>query len=234
MSRPGYEDWERYVVPSADAIISDNPGPANPYTGPVVDCSSWSHVQILFENFDTARMLNVDVNWGTYNTSLLALNSDQFNVGPQNFAQMVLPVRGRTIQITSTPNGLPQTFGSRYAIVGMSHEATNYALATIQFPLTTGGIVMAANTDVTVAASQWYKGKAMLSMSSSAGGPAVVLLEYLDYGTNTWLRYGQLGIPHQDACIPVVVVIPPIDMRLHIFNFATAQTIDHALIPFPD
>lgn len=225
MANPGYQDWGRYNVPSADNIFSEAPGPQTFWFGPTIDCSPWSWVMLSLANNDAGVFLNITLSWGGYTSAIEDLISETICVGGSTIAVYVTPTRGRTVQVQyQALTGVPTT-GVTYIIGGLSHAVNKYDVRQNATILASTNLTMVANSSQTVNMQYWYEGPITLTVSSHLGGPATVALQQYDRFTNAWVECGRYQVVNDSASLPFNISLFPAPARLIIMNGGTAQTV---------
>lgn len=225
MANPGYQDWGRYNVPSADNIISEAPGPQTFWFGPTADCSSWTWALLTMDTDSPGNFYSVTVSWTGYTSSLENLTQDSICVGGSEHISYAVPVKGRTVQLQyQLLTGAP-TSGVTYGIAGLSHPMGKYDARQNFAILASTNLNMVANSQQTVNFGFWYEGPITLTVSSHLGGPATAALQQYDRITNAWLEVGRFQVVNDSASIPFYISLIPSPARLVVMNGGTAQTV---------
>jgi hypothetical protein len=233
MASPPYQDWQKYIVPSADVIVSENNGPLNIHTGPIVDCSAWSHILVTLHNIDTLAHMRCDLTWRGYNASLLAQNVNYFVAGPGDFVQMVIPCKGRQVGMEYLFLDNPPTSGLAYALLGMNHPMSKYDAAIFNTSLVSQNINLAANATQLVTMQYWYEGPVTVTISSHLGGPATAALQQFDALAGAWTEYARFQVLNDSMTIPLEIGFTASPVRFNVMNGGTAQTIQVNAVPRP-
>lgn len=231
MPSPPYQDWQKYIVPSADVILSESKGPLNLYTGPIVDCSAWSHILLSLHNIDTLAHLKCDLTWRGYNATLFAQNVNYFVAGPGDFVNMVLPTHGRQVGIEYLFLDNAPTAGLAYALMGMNHPMSKYEAAIQTIPLFAQVLNPGANASQLVNMSYWYEGPVLVTSGSQNGTPGFVSFQMFDYGTASWVEFVTTPILASNTANPVKIHFPPAPVRANVNNNGAAQLIGFEVIP---
>jgi hypothetical protein len=225
MANPGYQDWGRYNVPSADNIISEAPGPQSFWFGPSADCSPWTWALLTMDTDGPNNIYSVTVSWAGYTSSLENLTQDSICVGPSSHISYAVPVKGRTVQLQYQLLFGSATSGITYGIAGLSHPISKYDARQNFAVLVSTNLNMIANSQATVGFAFWYEGPITLTISSHLGGPATVALQQYDRITNAWLEVGRFQVANDSASLPFYISLLPAPARLIVMNGGTAQTI---------
>lgn len=233
MTFPGHQDWAKYAIPSADNVVSDNVAAVTNYTGPTADCSYWSSVNVVMQNFDLSASLDVSVGWAGYTSSVENLNTDVFVVGPNQFASIALPVRGRTVQLSYSSIVTTPVFGARYGIAGMSHPLSKYDVKNDIASLLNDTSTYAANSVKTFSMNNWYEGPVQVSAFSDLGNSAYVEMQFYDRIAFAYATFALIQINPLQTTMPHVVYYPPAPVRAVVHNLGALQTIGTHLVAAP-
>lgn len=230
MAIAGYQDWQRYSVPSSDNVVSEIVPAANVHNGPVTDCSQWSYVQLTMANFDPAIHFGANINWLGYNGTVQNTQPDFLTIGPNTLLSFVRPVRGRTLQIGyASLDGTP-TQHMGYGVIGMSHYVSKYDLRSPDAYLIRDSSVYAANSSKVLSSLVWYEGDVQVSLASSGGTSAVASFQYYDQTALAYQEFASVGILSQSTAMPLRLSFPPAPVQVQVFNLGAGQTINTEVI----
>lgn len=231
MAQPGYQDWGRYGVPSADNVYSEHPPVELNYSGPEVDCSSWTSVLVSLDNPDSNAGIIGTVNWSGYTSSLENLTGDPFVVGPNQFMSFTVPTKGRLVSLNYSTYGPLPTFSPRYGIAGISHSLSKYdAKSDIGF-IFNDKRAYGAGGSVTIQQNYWYEGPvSVCAFATSGSGGSVAFLKY-DATAAGFVAFAAVGITTIGSTLPEVVYFPPAPVEMFVQNPGVAQTIEVHVIP---
>lgn len=231
MGIPGYQDWAKYRTPSADSIVSGTVPATTNYSGPIVDCSTWQGVIVEFSNNSTTLSLTVTIIWEGYTSSIQSEVEDVFVVGPNQFASVALPCRGRTMQLLCAAGGATIDGGPIYGIVGLSHAMTKYDAKADTDPLFADNFAYGAAQSRTLTQNYWYEGPVLVSAFSNNGTNAYLEFQFVSRLSGTWSTLAVVGVHQAYGSSPVVVNFPPTPVRLIVHNDGAAQDVLVAAMP---
>lgn len=231
MTFPAYQDWANYTVPSADNVYSEIVAATLNYGGPTSDCSTWTSLNIVFENFASNSMLAVDISWGGYTPSVEQLDVDSFVCRPGDFVSITVPVKGRTVTINySSLAGVPNA-GVRYGIVGVSHALTKYDVRSSAGFLFNDNSSYGANTNKTIPSAFWYEGPASVCVFSDTNSSASCAFLSYDSLSFAYVAFAVCTVNSIAATSPQVVYFPPNPVEVFIQNPGAAQHIQVHVLP---
>lgn len=225
MALPAYQDWAKYRTPSADYIDNGNTGAASDYLGPIVDCSTWSHVMVAIANQDLSATLMASVKWRAYGGSLSSNLNPNVVIGPSQTSNSVLPVRGRSLQLEISNLSGVATIGAPYWVIGMSHPATQYDAKLHNNAMVNDNFAYGPGSLRTIVANYWYEGPVTVSRFSSGGFNAYMEIQYYSYSDLAWLDLAVIGIQQAYNETSQLVSLPAAPMRIVVRNDGAAQGI---------
>lgn len=233
MASPAYQDWQKYRVPGADTVVTDSNGPLSSYIGPAVDCSAWSYVSVVVDNYDPAMYLQVSVEWLGYNSALIGQLNDYWTVGPGQIAQIALPVRGRTLAVSyTTVNGNP-TEGVIYSVTGTTHRLTKYDVKQYASPLLNVKQSFGAGQQIQYPMNFWYEGPvSVCAFADNTTGANLAFLAY-DPGISAYEVFCIAPANGRVSTNPTVIYFPASSVQVLIQNPGAAQTVEAHVIPVP-
>jgi hypothetical protein len=220
-----YQDWSRYRTPGGDYIDQNVTNAVPDFLGSIVDASAWNYVNIVVNNQDPGVVLKVVVHWRAYAGTLTSLMNPYFIVGGFQTASIVLPVRGRTVQMEISVLSGSASNGATYWIVGTSHKMTQYDVKIHNQPYFSGISSYGSNTNATIAALDWYEGPMQVAAFSDAGNTAWVEWQMLSNDGVTWTDFAITQVLSRQNSNPRLIYWPASPVQALVFNTGAAQSI---------
>lgn len=233
MPAPPYQDWLRYPVPSADGIGGENLPVVVSHIGPILDCSSWSHLVVSFNNAETTVYYQCYLNWSGFVPINLFTNNTYFVVGPGDLSNMAIPTRGRTVQIAiSSLVGTP-AFSFDYGIVGSSHPISKYDARVSSGNLLMFTKNMIAGEQDNVRMSYWYEGPVSVAAWADNTTGAWVAFQSFDIFTSAYETFAIVPINSIPNDNTEYVYFPATPVRALINNTGAGQNVNVNVYPVP-
>lgn len=233
MANPAYQDWAKYIVPSADKIFGDSQGALQDYNGVANDCSPWDYVIIRLQNHDASVNLRVSIVWQGYQPGTFFQPNDIYVVGPSQTSNIVLPTRGRSVAVFYHVMSGVATLGVDYAVIGKRGPISKYDVKSTTTQLFNDNTAYVAGGNQLLSAAYWYEGPVQIAVTGLNGTAAELALSYLDPTTGVLQDFAVLGILGLTNNVPRLVYFPPSPVSAYMNNIGAAQTMTIEASPAP-
>ena len=224
MNQPAYQDWAKYVVPSADVITSDTTVAGTDYEGPLVDSSAFPYVVVFAVNGDSAIYRQFQLTWTPFASALDLLPGLYAIIPPNTQALFTKPVLGRQLQVgVHDLNGVstsPVTFN----VLGVSHQVTKHDMALKVGLLFDDLSAYGAGGTKTISQMYWYEGPVEVAAFSTNNNAAWVEFQLYDID-NKWHDFAILQILSWPNSVTHTISFPAAPVRAVVTNQGAAQSI---------
>lgn len=230
MNQPAYQDWAKYVIPSADVITSDATTPGTDYEGPLFDCSAWPYIVVFAVNGDSAITQQFQITWTPYASALDLLPGRYVILQPNAQAIFTKPVLGRQLQVGVHQLSGVTTSQATFNVLGVSHQPTKYDMAFKVGSLMDDTTTYGAGGTKTISANYWYEGPVEVALFSNNNTAAWVEFQFYDID-NAWHDFAILQALSWPNSVSHVISFPAAPVRANVNNQGAGQTIAFHVIP---